>query len=126
MKTYYKIVKPDLKSIIINDKRLTTQYKIGEYVSSPIPETPLAVFSRIGDVRGFIISQLAPRPYRVFECKIKTKLKIAWLPTLSNIDRILKLIKNKKKYLRYSLMKSYIPWGTVCCKQVMLTKEIRI
>jgi hypothetical protein len=120
-KIYYKVVTPDLRSIIINhDKTFCTQYKIGEFVSSPVPETHLCVFESLESAKNFAYST-----DKIFECNIKTRIKQPWIPWSSeDLPKLLLHIRLKKKFLRCDLVDRHLPMGTVCCKQVKLLKEI--
>ena len=118
MKIYYKVVTKSLQSAYSGvPMDLVTQYKVGEFVSSPYPETPLCVFERLHNAQSFMGFN-----HHIYECHIKTKLKTPWIPRSISINKLLKLIKLKKKYM--DRVWKVLPIGTVCCKQVKLLKKI--
>jgi hypothetical protein len=121
-KIYYKLVNDDLRSVIIKKPHLVTQYKIGEFVSSPIPETPLCVFETFSYANNFKNCECL-RGAKIFKCEIKTKLVRPWIPRYSTLNRILKLMKNKQKFLQIACRN--LPSGTICCKQVKLLEEVK-
>jgi hypothetical protein len=123
-KTYYKVTNAYLKSFIVQIPEFITQYKIGEFVSSPIDGTPLAVFTSLSQARRW-----AGATGRIFECKIKNKSRKSWLPGRSfqtslspKINALLTAMRQKKKYLKFAI--TVLPRNTVTCKSVMLTREI--
>ena len=129
-KIYYKVVTPSLKSAWVSHTGLTTQYKIGEFVSSPTPETPLAVFETFKAAKNFKQINLLFTA-KIFKCNIKDKTKKPWLPGRTgivygsqekNLRKIISLIKAKKKFMH--LVCENLPNGTVTCKQVKLLEEI--
>ena len=125
-KIYYKVTTYKLRSIICSDPSLITQYKIDEFVSSPVPETPLCVFETIEDAKKFC-DRCGLRP-KIFKCEIKTKLRKRWIPFIIrestfDLSSILRKIKNKKRFMDY--VWTTFPEGTVCAKQVKLLEEIK-
>jgi hypothetical protein len=125
-KIYYKVTTGDLKSIVLYyDTRLSTQYKLNEFVSSPIPETPLSVFDTLDSAKGFCRPRVTR--YKIFKCEIKHRLKTPWIPHFmyhseTKLKDLLNRIKNKKKYL--DMVWTILPMGTVSCKQVKLLEEV--
>jgi hypothetical protein len=126
-KVYYKIVRDNLTSAIVWESNIVTQYKIGEFISSPIPETPLCVFDDLGKAKDFMEweSTISKFSHRLFTCKIKTKLKSPWIPNYLSINEILEKMKLKKRFLCNNLVRVRLPSGTVCCKQVKLLEEVK-
>jgi hypothetical protein len=130
-KVYYKVVDKNLRSAWIVDRRLTTQYEIGKFVSSPTPETPLAVFQTLEKAKDFKRNNILYSA-KIFKCNIKNKTKEPWLPGTSgilfeyqkkNLNEIISLIKAKKKFTH--LIYKKLPDGTITCKQVKLLEEIK-
>ena len=126
-KTYYKVLSLDLRSIITDAHHLITQYKIGEFVSSPEPMTPLCVFSSLYEARSF--AQSITRRFIIYKCEIKNKYRKPWIPWLGNsaslkkdIQKLVKLKKQHKKFIY--LVHEDLPYGTVCCGQVKLIKQV--
>lgn len=128
MRKYYKVTSKNLQSIVMNDDtELSTQYKVGEFVSSPIPETPLLVFKSLKDAKDFVRGYWYT-DYKIFECQIKNRVRIPWVPDFKtfhdDIPKLLKLIKNKKKFLHILDLTGF-PKGTVAAKRVKLIKEVK-
>jgi hypothetical protein len=129
-KTYYKVTNQNLMSAFVYDTKLCTQYKIGEFVSSPIPETPLCVFRDYEKALTYIVTSFPTHyknPFKIFECKIKNKYKNLWLPPSCNPESdqfkiMLKLIKSKKKFLHTTAL--ILNTNMICCKEVKLTKYL--
>lgn len=127
MRKYYKVVTHDLQSAFVTNPIIKTQYKLGEFVSSPFPETPLAVFTILENALAFKNVYCGPS-YKIFECEIKNRTKIPWLPgnslmiSIPYISKIVTSIKKKKKYI--NLVCRNLPSATITCKQVKLIKEI--
>jgi hypothetical protein len=131
MKKYYKVVKNNLKSAYIEDKRLVTQYKTGEWVTSPIPVTPLAVFTSLDsakDFRRFV--SCFNSGVKIFECEVSGRTKVPWLLGTSRLfyngwllDSIIERAKKHKRYM-YLVPQTDLPENTITCKKVKLVKEI--
>jgi hypothetical protein len=125
-KTYYKVTTENLKSMIDNELKLSVQYKIGEFVSSSVPETPLCVFDNFRCAKRFANNY--GTEYKIFTCEIKTKLKTPWIPffrfgTNKNLSTLLSKIRGKQKFMDY--VWTILPKGTVCVKQVKLLEEVK-
>ena len=120
-KIYYKVVTHDLKSAIIHSNKVfCTQYKIGEFVSSPVPETHLCVFGSLKAAQHFSSGR-----DKLFECHINTRVKQVWIPWgATDLPKLLSRIRSKKRYLQCDMVDFNLPNDTVCCKQVKLLKEI--
>jgi hypothetical protein len=126
MKTYFKVLTTDLRSCIISNSRFATQYKIGEFVRSPIPETPLCVFTSKKLAQKFAYANIGTS-YKIYSCHIKGKCPKPWVLfncNEMNILKIKKLVKSKCKYMNH-VDTSFLPSGTVCAKQVKLLEEIK-
>ena len=137
-KTYYKVTNNCLQSIWIEDPRLKTQYKMREFVKSPIPQFPLSVFKTKDAALDFItrLPYLHKYNARLFECKIKTPTRTPWLigklkyiddmwidyRCTDKISWLLKQMKSKKKFMHY--VETDLPNGTITCREVKLTKEV--
>ena len=133
MKTYYKVLSHGLLSATTDADHLVTRYKVGEYVSSPEPLTPLCVFDDLECAKSFANQMKANY---VYSCSIKGKYKKPWIPWFpytkrenlgvsslkEAIDYLVSLKKRKKKFLY--LTECHLPSGTVCCSQVKLIKQI--
>ena len=122
-KIYYKVVTPSLKSVIMSCNKFTTQYKIGEFVSSPYPKTPLCVFKDLADVEHFTSTYLW-EGYKIFTCEIENKYRKPWIPYDCSLNYILELIAKKKRYIH--LVYTLLPLGTICCKKVKLLEEVSL
>jgi hypothetical protein len=130
-KKYYKVVNMGLKSFWVRDTRVQTQYKIGEFVSSPIEGSPLAVFDTLEHAKEFVLGLPSDNAY-IYECEIKNKYKNTWLPgnyrdmndtSYDRLLKILKYIKNRRKYT-YLVPNLNLPDGSITCKQVKLIKRV--
>lgn len=119
-KIYYKVTDLNMCSRVMHTTDFCTKYKIGKFVSSPVPKTPLCVFETIYQALTFGYD----RNSRIFKCKIKGKRRRAWIPNRHNIDNILKLIKNHKKIYSSGLIDTVLPYGTVSCTSVKLIEEV--
>jgi hypothetical protein len=111
--------------MIDNELKLSVQYKIGEFVSSSVPETPLCVFDSLMDAKGFANNY---SNHKIFTCEIKTKLKTPWIPffrfgTNKDLSTLLSKIRGKQKFMDY--VWTTLPKGTVCVKQVKLLEEVK-
>ena len=125
-KIYYKVTTNDLRSIVLYwNNKLSTQYKLNEFVSSPVQGTPLSVFDTLSSAKEFCRVRSG---YRIFRCEIKYRLKTPWIPHFASyyqtqrLKTLLNRIKNKKKYL--DMVWTDLPEGTVSCKQVKLLEEV--
>ncbi len=136
---YYKVVKKNLKSAVVNGiKALAIQYKIGEFVEGKLG-SGIFVFDSLEDAKRFMneLNWNSPRNntlssnYYIYEADTKNLVKtVFWALSLCDlltdnscrIIKILKLRKNKKKYLH--LMRGTPPKGTKCFKQVKLVKRV--
>jgi hypothetical protein len=124
VKVFYKVLMPDLTSTQRHDLNLVTKYKIGEFVCSPEPLTPLCVFKSLRLARKF--RECQSLEYIIYECEIKNKYRIPWIPYKWDNKRVaLDIVRLKKQHKSIEgLVYTSLPNGTVCCGQVKLIKQV--
>lgn len=136
MKTYYKVVRSDLKSVQtfswetdyfrkFSLKDFIIQYKIGEFVKPKIEGSDLMVFSNLKDAIGFAHYYTDAK---IYKCNIVGGKSVGiFSPYLSGLEDIYCNIYEKKKAKkRWSHLVSLrnIPNGTVFCSAVKLIERV--
>ena len=132
MKTYYKVLDYDQKSICTNDffipKSWRVKYTTGKWTCALIPETSLFVFDNLENAKKFLTLECFGEGY-IWSCNIKYRTKVPEF--INNIggnrandfwQNILKLRKQRKKIDVPQGKK--VPKGTVCAKQVMILSKV--
>ena len=134
MKTYYKVVLPNLCSCVfgcalVNDLRFCVQYKVGKYVKPRIKGTDLMIFDSLRNVNKFISKNYSHwNSVVVFEAHAKhVRKKGVFVSCLgAELDAIMinKMIKFKKKKKKYLYLSDEAPIGTLFAKEVKLVKLV--
>jgi hypothetical protein len=130
-KHYYKVLKSNLKSLIIEEsttvdingkqEKVSVQYKVGEFVSPNIPGTQLMIFDTLQNAQGFCLPQNGQKVFLVEALNVRYKgICVHYIK--QTLPYILKLKKNKKRYV--NLIRKDIPFGTLFADKVKLIKEI--
>lgn len=137
---FYKIVDDELKSCSINSRyasEFEVQYKLDEFVSSNVPNTPLFVFETLDAAITFIQGDAAycgygPSPAKasatnVYECEVVNPRRMRYLLggelTYSNLQNFWKSKLSKKKTAICIRQKS-VPSRTFVCDKVKLLKKV--
>jgi hypothetical protein len=124
VKTYYKIVDENMKSLTCGatSRKLDVLYKINEWVYPKLEFAPLTVFESLVDAREFLNCYWYTNGwYKIFTCNIKKSRK-KWGKSSYDINKIKKL-KNQKKKVAHIF--DPFPKGTVLADAVMLLEEIK-
>lgn len=119
MKTYYKVVNPELKSCCANPgfpEEYRVQYKLNEWVKPVMPNTRLFIFDSINDAEWF--RHRMGLHYKVYPCYAKKVARVKKLAAPMNIVNFWKFKKLHRKIDRYLL--TDLPRGTLSCSEVML------
>lgn len=122
-KKYYKLVTNGLWSCWITNPCLATRYKIDEFVESPVRGTPLCVFESLQQAEEFRNSVFLSTKYPIYECEVKGIKKSQWIPLITYLPYLTKILKNKKK-LNEDMVSRNLPFGTICCREVKLIKKV--
>ena len=131
MKTYYKVVTAKLESACAHnwyDKdlriRYNTKYILNEWVEPKNMGSKFMVFNNLQDAINFRQELGTPKQYYIFKCNIKNPANIGPFSIMTeNIDYIVKLKQQKKKYT-HLVDKSWIPKGTTFCSAIKLIEKI--
>lgn len=138
-KYYYKVTSHPKKGTYLSaivstpfyqKANITTQYKINEWVESPIKGSKLFVFDNTKDVANFMYFnyRFYTMQNAVFQCEVKNPKKRGPL-TFVDAEYILtmwKAYRNKKKYNLDSRTSYNPPLGTVWVDAVKLIKRVYI
>ncbi len=140
---YYKVVNKEMKSAIVHgNKDLSIQYKVGEFVEGKFG-SGIFVFNSLGNAKRFMdglnwnsvvgSTFSLSANYHIYEVEtkdlVKTVFRVLSLAAFftygpCSIIKILKLRKNKKKYLHLMNKYDIPPRGTKCFKQIKLIKRV--
>lgn len=131
MKEYigYKVLTDDLHSAIIgnsnlpylNIDHLKVKYSMTDWVFPNNPRMPLMVFKTLDSAKFFCNINLdIKRELVIYKCKY-VKSKKLWGSCASCIDKVLDLIKKKKKFGHYF---GYMPKGTDLANKVLLLERV--
>lgn len=125
---HYKVVSPDLTSIVAKNEGLCIQYKVGEWIKPKVKHTDIMVFDSLEAADSFRAGQNK----RIFECAVQNPRKKGafvdwWLIRGGNgiphsLNHLINLKKKKRSYK--SLIREDIPNNTVFCSSIKLTKEV--
>lgn len=145
-KTYYKVVRncPESHiltsvwvsnfpfSLVINDKPLTVEYKLGQFVSPNVPYTKLMIFDTLENAENFKGNFFHYGNVEIYSVYAKgvSKTGLFIEVTSSNIitlkeeiGNLIKSRKNKKKYINKEPF-GIPPKGTLFAKEVKLINKI--
>jgi hypothetical protein len=104
---------------IIDDKYIV-RYKIGEWVSPNVPNTPLYVFDDVDAIKWWF-NLTIDKSIRLFVCEVENPKKSPMLSFIHNND-VDAFWNNKDKQ---PLMSEKYMDGVVGCSRVMLVEEIK-
>lgn len=125
----YKVLTDDLHSAIIGNSKLPyinidglkVKYSMTDWTFPNNPRMPLMVFQTLDCATFFYKTNLdIKRKLVIYKCKY-VKSKKLWGSCASYIDKILDLIKKKKKF---SHSFGYLPKGTDLADKVLLLERI--
>lgn len=130
-KIYYKVVNNKLQSACASTwidsyrGRFNTQYILGEWVKPKVIGSQFMVFEDFQSAKRFRDEFCCRKSYYIYKCIVKTPRKSgAFASVIWDIDKILKLKKQKKKYTH--LISEYIkpPTGTIFCSAIKLIERV--
>jgi hypothetical protein len=115
---------------------LSVQYIIGKFVKPNVPGTQLMIFDTLQSVKEYL--NITGYGYgcqkwteKIFLVEAKNVRRygicVELLEDISErISKLLKLKKNKKRYLSHPINSGYRPSGTLFAEKVKLVKEINL
>jgi len=131
MKTYYKIVSKDLKSIVsINldtPDEYVVQYCVNRFVEPKLKGTSLFVFDTLKNVKRFFSPPwVHGERYIIYEAEVKNPKQIGLFSSYCNWVYLAELLELKRSKKKWSHKTSVPPTGTVFCSSVKLLKKVDI
>ena len=117
---YYKVVTVGLRSIVIYEHDLVTQYRVGEFVYPQLEHSKLFVFKDLHAAQTFASIELGV----VYECEVKNPSKFGFCSIFIRTSYILKGWKLRRQKKKFSNLQGRAPDGTVYAGAVKLVKEV--
>jgi len=133
-KIYYKVVRKNLQSAMIDDENAVIQYKINEWVQAP-KGMKLFCFEDIDSAKRFMDYS---RNYKLYKCYVRyPSIQYRYIINSDLVDKDfingIAILTNKKKSSKkikcinnHKLMVNpWLPYSTVFVREIKLLEEIK-